>query len=190
MTNDDINIIRSNYLNWLYDTMCGGRNPIDTYYELFKALYDTDFRSYIDMDTNREQDGCELRYRFINTAKDKYSKHYSIDEIEKALDKPCSVLELMIALAIRCEENIMSDPSYGNRTQQWFWNMIANLGLHDMQDGSFDKVIFDKIMITFIERRYTYDGKGGLFYVRNCPEDMRNLEIWKQLFVYLNSFAY
>lgn len=190
MTEDDIIIIRNNYLNWLYENMCNGRVIVYTYHDLFRALYNTEFRSFIDMDENREQDGCDLRYRFINYIKDDHYEHYSLDDIEKALDKPCSVLELMIALAIRCEENIMSDPSYGNRTQQWFWNMIANLGLHDMQDGSFDEVIFKKIMTTFIERRYTHDGKGSLFYVRNCSEDMRNLEIWKQLFIYLDSFAY
>lgn len=189
MNNEDIAIIRDNYFSWLYETMCGGRNLIDTYYDLFRALYNTDFKSFIEMDTNREEDGKELRYRFINSTSE-YSRIYSIDEIEYALDKPCSVLEMMVALAIRIEENIMSDPSYGNRTQQWFWNMIANLGLHGMQDGAFDYEIFKRIMTIFIERRYTYDGKGSLFYVRNCPEDMRNLEIWNQVHIYLDSFAY
>lgn len=192
MNNNDIIMIKNKYFDWLYKTMCGGRNLIDTYYDLFRALYNTEFRSFIEMDKNREQDGCDLRYRFINDVKimSMLTNRYSIDDIEYALEGPCSVLELMVALAIRIEENIMSDPNYGNRTQQWFWNMIANLGLHGMEDGSFDEEIFRRIMTVFIERRYTYDGKGSLFYVRNCPEDMRNLEIWKQLYVYLDSFAY
>ncbi len=189
MTNENRDIIIDNYFSWLYQTVCGGRNMIDTYYDLFRALYNTEFKSFIEMDKNRAEDGCDLRYRFINNTLE-YNNSFTIDEIEEALNKPCSVLEMMVALAIRIEENIMSDPSYGNRTQQWFWNMIANLGLHDMQDGSFDYEIFRKIMIVFIERRYTYDGKGSLFYVRNCSEDMRNIDIWSQLQIYLDSFAY
>ena len=39
-------------------------------------------------------------------------------------NKTCSVLEMMIALAIRCEEHIMDDPDVGNRTGQWFWKDV------------------------------------------------------------------
>lgn len=38
-------------------------------------------------------------------------------------------LEMIIALAIRLEEHIMDDPDIGNRTGQWFWDMIVSLGL-------------------------------------------------------------
>lgn len=44
-------------------------------------------------------------------------------------NRPCSVLEMIIALAIRLEEHIMDDPDIGNRTGQWFWDMIVSLGL-------------------------------------------------------------
>jgi len=191
MKQDDYNDIRQHYFTYLYDTVCGGRVVVDTYYDLFAALYATPFKTFVPMDVNREIDGMYLRYRFQNAIKqDNILNGYSIDEIDEALSGPCSVLEMMIALAIKCEEEITSDPNYGNRTQQWFWNMIANLGLHGMQDGSFDEDKFNEIMNIFIERKYSYDGKGGLFYVRNSPFDMRVLEIWKQLKVYLNSFIY
>ena len=39
----------------------------------------------------------------------------------------CSVLEMMVALAICCEETYMDNPNIGNRTGQWFWNMVKNI---------------------------------------------------------------
>ena len=52
--------------------------------------------------------------------------------------RPCSVLEMMIALSMRCEEQIMDDPDIGNRTGQWFWDMIDNLGLGEHERLKFD----------------------------------------------------
>lgn len=59
------------------------------------------------------------------------------------------MLEMMIALAIRCEETIMDDPRYGNRTKQWFWNMMKSLGLSYMNDDCFDRDKFHEIRINF-----------------------------------------
>ena len=85
----------------------------------------------IPMDGNRAEDGIDLRYRFG------HEQHYSDAMVASFLDdRPCSVLEMMIALSIRCEEHIMDDPDVGNRTGQWFWSMIASLGSGPcMMDG-------------------------------------------------------
>ena len=104
-------------------------------------------------------------------------------------DDPCSVLEMMIALAIRCEENIMDNPEVGDRTGQWFWGMIANLGLGAMYNSRFDREYVDETIARFLNRDYDPDGKGGLFRVKNCDHDMRDMEIIDQLFRYLNSIT-
>ena len=196
------NQIEQIYFNWLYDSMNGGRIQVYTYKDLFAELYSTKFRAMLDKDNDRASDGYDLRYRFAEYICDKnnkmdLNKYYestnkinaTIDEITKSLDTvgDFNLLELLIALAIKCEEQFMSDPSYGNRTQQWFWNMITNLGLGEMRDGAFNVDTYNKIINTFLDHRYTRDGKGGLFYVRNSPEDMRNIDIWKQLLIYVNS---
>lgn len=116
----------------------------------------------------------------------------SIDEfcpmIASYLDnRPCSVLEMLIALAFRCEEHIMTDPDIGNRMGQWFWNMIVSLGLGSMSDSRFDAAYTDDVISRFMNRKYKRNGEGGLFTVERCKYDMRTVEIWWQMNWYLDS---
>ena len=93
---------------------------------------------------------------------------------------------MMIALAQRCEESIMDDPEAGNRTGVWFWAMISNLSLDCMSDDDFDELYVEEHVRHFLDRQYSYQGDGGLFFVRKPPMDMRRVEIWTQLNWYLN----
>jgi hypothetical protein len=133
------------------------------------------------MDANRYEDGIDLRYRFG------YAENIGSTLIADYLDdRPCSVLEMLIALSIRLEEHIMNDPAIGDRTGQWFWNMIANLGLGSMDDAKFDRKCAEDIIQRFLNRDYERDGKGGLFTIEHCKEDLRNVEIWYQACWYLD----
>jgi hypothetical protein len=96
---------------------------------------------------------------------------------------------MMVALAIRCEETIMDDALLGDRTGQWFWGMIHNLDLNCMTDNRFDRDYVDDCVARLLNREYDPDGRGGLFTVRNCPHDMRDVEIWCQLSWYLGSIT-
>ena len=175
--------IRNKYFDWLYNYVCKGRigNNI-SYRKLFKALHSIEFDFYIPKDINRARDGIDLRYRFALSINDE-------NLVMDILDEPCSVLEMLVALAIRCEETIMDDTRYGDRTGQWFWSMLSNLGISYMTDENFDEKILNKVIYDFMERRYSRDGKGGLFYIRNSEEDLRDVEIWTQLCWYLNNFT-
>lgn len=172
--------IRNQYFEWLYNYVCRGRANSISYRKLFTLLHETEFTFYIRDDFNRARDGIDLRYRFENVVKD--------SRVIDILDDPCSVLEMMIALAIRIEETMMDDPRYGDRTNQWFWLMMSNLGLKYMTDDIFDEVKANDIIYTFLERQYSPDGKGGLFYIRNCEEDLTQIEIGTQVNWYLNKF--
>ena len=99
------------------------------------------------------------------------------------------MLEMMIALALRCEEEIMDDPEIGNRTAQWFWLMITNLGLNGMSDDAYDRQLVTDVLNRFIDGEYEPDGRGGLFWLRKCKEDLRDVEIWCQLMWYLNTIV-
>jgi hypothetical protein len=94
---------------------------------------------------------------------------------------------MMIALAIRCEEYIMVDPGMGDRTSQWFWNMVTNMGLGGEHDAAFDERLAEDVVTRFLNREYEPDGRGGLFRVRGWRRDMRTAEIWHQLMAYINS---
>lgn len=176
--------IKNEYFDWLYEYVCKGRAHKDiSYRKLFIFLHSVEFTFFIDFDDNRADDGINLRRRFART---KPEEDYNV--ILSILDSPCSVLEMMIALSIRCEEDIMDDPRYGDRTKQWFWSMLKTLGLNMMTDDIFDRHDVEIIIQRFLDREYERNGRGGLFYIPECDKDLRKVEIWTQLCWYLNSF--
>ena len=83
----------------------------------------------------------------------------------------------------------MYDPNIGDRTEQWFWEMIVNLGLGGMMDDIFDVEHVEYIVDRFLNREYEPNGRGGLFFIRNCKYDLRRVEIWYQLCWYLDGFV-
>ena len=124
--------------------------------------------------------GVGLRYR--------YSIYVKRDDVIDILNETCSVLEMILALAIRCEDTIMANVRYGDRTTQWFWSMIKNLGLSYMTDERFNKDEAIRIIYKFMERQYEPNGRGGLFYMPDRNEDLTQIDIWTQLCWYLDKF--
>ena len=178
--------IENEYLEWLISIVCDRRFGSGiSYRRLLTRLYNTPFRFSIPRDVNRADDGEGMRRRFIlcNGYEDWY------DSVMEALSSPCNVLEMMIALANRCEESIMDDAQIGDRTGQWFWGMVNNLGLGGMTDDSIDISTVDSIIDTFLNREYDPNGKGGLFTIRRCEIDLRTVEIWVQMLWYLDTIT-
>ena len=174
--------IKSDYFEWMYDIACEDRfAPGMGYRKLLTFLHDVEFTYFIPHDENRAEEGIALRYR--------YCLHKDCVELEWCLDGPCSVLEMMIALALRCQENLMDDFELGDRTGQWFWNMINNMGLGGMNDMNYNEWLVNDVVSRFLDRDYEPDGRGGLFRVRNWDRDMRTAEIWHQLLAYINSMV-
>ena len=171
--------INQAYFEWMYDLVCGRQySERISHRKLLTRLHDTEFIFLIPKDENRAMDGVSLRHRFALSFNDAH--------IEDYINGPCSVLEMMIALALRCEENIMDDPHSGNRTGQWFWSMIVSLDLGSMTDCRYDEKHVDYCIDRFLYREYEPDGRGGLFTIENCDRDLRKVEIWNQLCWYLN----
>ena len=96
---------------------------------------------------------------------------------------------MIIALAVRFEEQILSDPEYGDRVSLWFWKMIENLGLRSMDDSHFNEEVVAEIVDHFLHREYAKDGLGGLFYIPGCARDLTHVETWYQACWYFNSIA-
>lgn len=172
--------INDEYFEWLCELIDSKRfSKQVSYRKLLIHLHNIEFTWFIPRDDNRADDGIQLRRRFALVREDL--------SLQKYLKGPCSVLEMMVALAIRCEETIMDDVLMGNRTGQWFWGMVHNLGLSPMNDSKFDREFVDDIISRFLNREYEPNGKGGLFTVKHCDSDMRTVEIWCQLSWYLDS---
>lgn len=173
--------LRDEYFEWMYHTVCNGRFAKEnSYRDLLSYLHSVVYTWLIPDDKNRAEDGEEgLRWRFA------YENHVNV---RHELDGPCSVLEMILALAYKCEE-IMDDAAVGDRTVQWFWRMIANLGLNGMTDRHFDIIKAECIVNQFLNRDYEPDGHGGLFVIRNCKYDLCDVGTWTQMLWYLDNIT-
>lgn len=166
--------VKSDYFQWL----CGivhADDPDSSFYSLMRALFEHEFRWSVDNDGNRAVDGEDLREDFADQSL--YLDYSSIGG-------PCNVLEMLIALAIRIDDEIMWCPN-DDRTVVWFWEMIGNLGLDEYNDENWEepksRAMVDYILDIWLDRRYRPDGIGGVFPM-NCPdEDQRSMEIWYQM---------
>ena len=174
--------ITHDYVEWLCKKVCGKRfSKKTTYRKLLLFLHSVEFVYLMQNDDVRAKNGTDLRWAYS------WETGVNYDEVERYLDAPCSVLEMMIALSISSEE-IMDDPQIGDRTGQWFWNMIVNLGLGSMTDDRFDEEYAEEVILRFLNREYEPNGKGGLFTVNGCG-DLRKVEIWYQLCWYLDTIT-
>ena len=181
MNKNQINI---EYLNWMIGLVYDDRDCEQiSFKKLLKYLHNIEFTWTIKNDEHRAKDGIGLRRRFS------LQMGYEDNYLSSYLEGPCSMLEMMLALAIRCEETIMDDPSKGDRTRQWFWGMINNLGLGAMTDNVFDRKVVKDVINDFLNHKYERNGKGGLFTVRNIKKDLRRVDIWCQLCWYLDTIT-
>lgn len=183
--------LEKRYFDWLVSKISGSGkyyrydNLAADHQKLLTYLYERSFNYYIlPMDGNRSEDGIELRYSG-------FGDEMNIDqhEIERYLDRrDCSILEMMVSLAIRAE-SIVGDDTIGDRTGLWFWCMVGSLGLLGMNDENYDEVQVTIVIDNFINHNYEPNGRGGLFTVQNPSHDMRDTEIWNQMCWFLSEYG-
>ena len=164
------------YFEWLTLIVCPEESERESYQKLFKILFEYEFIPIVKNDDNRAIDGTQMRI------------HYE-DEIGKSCEifGGCRVLEMLVALACRCENTIMHDPDEGDRTYIWFWEMIRNMGLISDDDWDFNEEAVTAGIERLNNRTYEKDGFGGPFYIAGFRKDMRKIELWYQLNHWLNS---
>lgn len=171
---------RMNYYPWLVELVCD-RLKKNNFSKLLMHLFKAPYMYVIPNDKNRADDGLKMRERYEYETGRSITNDFYIED--------CSVLEMMIALASRCENSIMDNPKYGDRTAQWFWQMIANLGLNGQTNDMYKERFVDDILYRWMSHGYKKDGTGSLFIIRNTDEDTRDMEIWKQMCLYLDTVA-
>lgn len=161
------------YFRWLCEKIKGAY-----YSELLWRLFVTPFRDVGKLDSSRIYDGLQLRCEFERAT----GGHYTCGRTGE-----CSFLELFIGLALRFENYVMAEARYGDRTVDWFWLFIDNLGLSQATDGnwsySWEKEV-KRVLKRVMYREYESDGSGGMFIVKGRSEDMRQVDIWRQLMWY------
>lgn len=170
--------IRSDYFQWLCSLVMIDE-PDHSYWILAKIMHRTEFFWTVPNDDNRAEDGKRLRAI--------YAEETGLSDV-CYLEGPCSILEMLIGLAIRIEDTL-SDPEIGNRTVNWFWEMIENLGIDKYDDEHYadlrGDIHIEKTLTIMLERTYQRSGKGGLFPLKRAKKDQRKVEIWYQMMIYL-----
>jgi hypothetical protein len=185
--------IVNDYFHWLC-SLVHADDPDESYICLMEVLFEREFTWIIDMDENRAMDGLDLRKDF------KQERSYSNYLIFDAMN--CSVLETLIALSIRIDEEIMWNPDRGERYISWFWEMIDNLELGGFDDFHFDfgldREVVEGRLDIFLDRKYDKNGVGSLFPMKNllhfynqkCNKAVKSVtkyDIWHQMSMYFLS---
>ena len=112
----------------------------------------------------------------------KKDEAYTYDELDFL--GPCSVLEMMIALAESIDTYGSIDMLPIERTTKYFWLMIRNLELDGLVDSAWNytsESYFNHKIDVLLNRKYEANGSGGLFPLQKPEADQRYVEIWFQM---------
>ena len=158
------------YREWLAEIVEAGhdqrrgmyRDVVDQLYNI-EYIYD-EYDGGTDYD--RYCDGMNLRYEY------KYGHR---------INSRCSVLEMLIALASRIDNEITGIPGTNN-AQYWFWVFLFNLGLLD-EDADVPGIVS-----AWLNRDIDRNGYGGIFPIDNAKRDQRLLSTWQQMSDYLTAY--
>lgn len=161
------------YYQWLIGLL-GDIDLRNNYQKLLRKLFNTEFTWTVSFDSNRAGDGLYLREIF--------SKDTGINF---DYDAPCSVLEMMLALAMRCED-LIYDPDVCDSVLTTFMDMLYNLKLDMMDDNYYDEAEVNRILRVFLGRNYEFNGNGGLFCVLFPSDDFRVKDLWWQANMFLD----
>lgn len=165
------------YFGWL----CGlvarprTRNSNRTYWSLLRQLHLTPFSWFVAHDGNRGEDGKELRDEYL-------FEHKNVEGDDLFMDMDASMFEVLIALSRH-----IAFASYGE-SSDWFWKLLQNLDMRHYTDanyGEFVEAEVSEALTMVMQRTYGFDGRGGLFPLRNATTDQRRVELWYQMAAYL-----
>lgn len=159
------------YFNWLYNLVADPQGRT-TYWKLLKILYTKECIWLVPNDDNRLDDGRYLRYEFADSLD-------LVDVDPEWMQLECCFFELLIGLSRRLSFLGEGEPS------TWFWHMLANLGIHFHDRQRFRQDDVEGVLDNVLQRRYEYDGTGGLFPLKHPRGDQKAVELWSQLNAYL-----
>jgi hypothetical protein len=176
--------IRDEYFKWLYRQIDKERG---SFRKLCWILYNKPFRWHVPNDDNRAQDGLELRQLFM----EENNLDETHIEVKYFLKGECTIFEMLVGLARRIDYQTIDLQTPAIQTAKWFWKLIENLQLDSFRDSTlFDlgsEETIEYIIEKMLDRTYDFNGIGSLFPMkRKPPKDMRKVEIWYQLMLWLD----
>lgn len=162
------------YGQWLTKQIFNHRKIPDSLRDILHVLHRISFHYQICMDYNREEDGRCLRNRYK-----------LFETVFRKNIPPVSVLEVLVAFAIRIDREYTGDPG-DPKPDDIFIMFLQNLGLLESRERFSMDRIFGNVE-RWLSREYGPNGEGGLFYVKDCEYDMREEELWRQMNIWVSS---
>ena len=154
------------YLKYLMDKVGADQRllPLCRKLNQIEFIYDES----IPTDVNREYDGLDQRIFYRNET----GKLSGMESLGRA-----SVLEVLVALAVRIDLDIMGEPGL-SRPDRWFELMLNNLSLKNGRN-------VDGKVELWLTRTFPSTGEGSLFPLKRCPYNQRYISIWDQMSEYM-----
>jgi hypothetical protein len=169
--------MEKSYIDWLLQKIDNPRNQ--DYEDLFAILWEQEFYSLVDNDSNRAEDGLSLR------------KMWERKTRQRLILGPPRVLEVLIYLAMRARD-VLYDGDFTISVDALFWEFLTNLGLDFYNNKKFEGYTHDDnrldvidILDKWLKREFQRNGKGGVFPLKNPKKDQRDEELWYQMNYYL-----
>ena len=158
------------YFDWLIDLV-----NADDILRLCTILDTINYHWSILLDENRMYDAFSLRELYLDDTGRNSGRN----------NTGCSLFEMLVALAHRCDVDIMYDYTVGHRYGLWFHLFLESLFSQyadNFADLSEEEII--DICEKFLSRDYERDGSGGMFPVSD-HRDQRKVQIWMQMNLWL-----
>lgn len=172
------------YFDWLMANLDEEGVPEGVAY-VSRLLHTCPFLRRVGHDLNRAADGAALRKEFLEQFDD---VRFAPDDIEDLLNRDCSWLEMMVALAKDL------DYLYDGGVLGRFMEMISNLRLGPLATYrprrsrvsiEYDRGFVELVTSNVDNNRFDAFGHGGLFPLKkNNHPDQRTVEIWDQCGAY------
>lgn len=149
-------------------------------------LHDCEFRRRVGRDINRASDGANLRKEFFD---DFGVGKFNPDDVENLLDKECTWLEMLIALARTLD--FYYEGGIDGRLFELINNMdlghVAAFNPHRSKAlAEYERRLVHIVTDDINENRISRDGRGGIFPLKKKTgyPDQREVEIWDQQAAY------
>lgn len=147
------------------------------YSKLLSFLLEMPFYCTLEEDESRLEDGRFLRKDLIEYG---HLERWE-DEID---DIRISVLEVILALAIRMDAEYTGDPCHPY-PENIFWELLMNLGFRSFSNRDFKEQEADDILENWMNRKFERNGEGSLFPLRHSRRDQTRIPIWGQMNEYI-----
>jgi len=174
----------SEYVNWLIGPQnLGLARSIDQgrISLLIELLSNTKFECSIPEDNPRTEDAFDLRREYISECR------YNSEEpqADDRLYGPASVLEVLVALAIRFDMEVVGNPGVP-QPDRLFMEWLDNLGVVVMDsEWSIDNSNLIMLKLSkWMNRNYKDDGKGSIFPLKHVTFNFSKSDIWRQCYVF------